>query len=70
MISLVFLSLLLQGCDSKEEKIKQEQIKQEEIKQEEIKIEKVKQEGIKQDIVFIRMSVNFSSIVFRALVTI
>ena len=48
MIRLVFLSLWLQGCDSKEEKIKQEQIKQEEIK-----LEKIKEEGIKQDIVFI-----------------
>ena len=66
MISLVFLSLLLQGCDSKEEKIKQEQIKQEQIKQEQIKqeekkLEKIKEEGIKQDIVLIFNCSNFSS---------
>ena len=60
IISLVFLSLFLQGCDSKEEKIKQEQIKQEQIKQEEIKLEKIKEEGIKQDIVFIFNYSNFS----------
>lgn len=54
MVVILLLSMLLQGCENKQEAIKQEQIKQEKIE-----LEKIKQEGIKQEIVFIYNTYGF-----------